>query len=57
MILKDVKLNALMMPHDVATHWNSTFDMLHFAINYHPTLDIITSEQDMKLRQFELSED
>ena len=56
-ILKDMKLGARMMPRDVATHWNSTFDMLNFAIDYRRALNTITSQQDMKLRQFELSEE
>jgi hypothetical protein len=45
------------MPRDVTTRWNSTFDMLDFSIDYRPALDIITSERDMKLRQFELSKE
>ncbi|KAF8152454.1 hypothetical protein B0H34DRAFT_664170, partial [Crassisporium funariophilum] len=31
-ILKDLRLKACMMPQDVLTHWNSTFDMLNFAV-------------------------
>jgi hypothetical protein len=46
-----------MMPRDVSTRWNSTYDMLVFAITYRAALDSITSERDMKLRQFELSEE
>jgi hypothetical protein len=46
-----------MMPRDVSTRWNSTFDMLDFAISYRAALDTITSDRDMKLRQFELSEE
>lgn len=45
------------MPRDVSTRWNSTFDMLDFAIDYRLALDTITSEREMKLRQFELSEE
>ena len=32
--LKDLKLDECTMPQDVSTHWNSTYDMLKFAINY-----------------------
>jgi hypothetical protein len=56
-ILEELKLSARMMPRDVTTRWNSTFDMLDFAIEYRLALDTITSERDMKLRQFELSEE
>ena len=51
-VLEDLSLSACMMPHDVSTQWNSTFNMLDFAVNYHAALDTITSERDMKLRQF-----
>lgn len=44
-----------MMPRDVSTRWNSTFDMLNFALEYRPALDVITSDRDLNLRQFELS--
>ena len=45
-----------MMPRDVATRWNSTFDMLEFALLYHEPLDALTSLREMKLRAYELSE-
>lgn len=44
-----------MMPRDVATRWNSTFDMLDFAIRYQKPLQNITSNLDLNLRQYELS--
>ena len=43
------------MPHDVSTCWNSTYDMLEFALEYCAALNTMTADQDMKLRQFELS--
>jgi hypothetical protein len=45
-----------MMPRDVATRWNSTFDMLRFALEYRSALDQICGDRDMKLRQYELLE-
>ena len=30
-VLEDLQLDKCMMPHDVTTHWNSTFDMLDFC--------------------------
>jgi len=56
-ILQDLKLAERMMPRDVTTRWNSTFDMLDFAVKHITAIDAITSDRDMKLRQYELSED
>ena len=44
-----------MMPRDILTCWNSTYDMLKFALDYHNALDTIAGEQDMKLQKYELN--
>ena len=44
------------MPRDVATRWNSTFDMLDFAVEHITAINTITADRDMKLRKYELSE-
>ncbi|KIL59370.1 hypothetical protein M378DRAFT_55595, partial [Amanita muscaria Koide BX008] len=41
-ICKELGLVVRMMPRDVKTRWNSTFDMLEFAIEYRLALDKIT---------------
>lgn len=46
-----------MMPRDVSTRWNSTFDMLNFAIDYRPAIDSMTSNRDLNLRKYELEDD
>jgi hypothetical protein len=46
-----------MMPRDVSTRWNSTYDMLVFAVEYREALDSITGNLRMKLRQYELTEE
>ncbi|KAF9558944.1 hypothetical protein CPC08DRAFT_638353, partial [Agrocybe pediades] len=56
-ILEELKLTARIMPCDVSTRWNSTFDMLNFAIEYCSALDMISADKNMKLRQYELSEE
>ena len=44
------------MPRDVSTRWNSTYEMLKFAYQYHEAIDKITGDQAMKLRDYELLE-
>ena len=44
------------MPRDVSTRWNSTYDMLKFALDYRVALNVITGERDMKLRKYELKD-
>jgi hypothetical protein len=56
-ILNDLKLAECMMPHDIATHWSLTFDMLNFAVKHITAINTITRDHDMKLRQYELGED
>ena len=46
-----------MMPCDVTTKWYSTFDMLDFAVKHITAIDVITRDREMKLRQYELSEE
>jgi hypothetical protein len=44
-----------MMPQDVATRWNSMYDMLDFTIDYQPAVDTMTARCDLDLRKYELS--
>ena len=43
------------MPQDVSTCWNSTFDMLKFALKYCKAIDSVSTERDLELQPFELS--
>lgn len=43
-----------MMPRDVSTRWNSTFDMLDFALKYRPAIDTMTATRELNLRKYEL---
>jgi hypothetical protein len=43
-----------MMPRDVATRWNSTYDMLDFAIQFRPAIDSMTEVRNLDLRKLEL---
>ena len=55
--LKELDFRVWMMPCNVATRWNSTFDMLEFAINYRAAIDAITSNCDLNLRKYKLEDD
>ncbi|PPQ88236.1 hypothetical protein CVT25_005286 [Psilocybe cyanescens] len=55
--LKDTKLDERMMPRDVSTRWNSTYDMLKFAIDYRKAIDRLMGDKNLGLRQYELSDD
>lgn len=54
-VLETLTLNPRIMPRDVSTRWNSTYDMVEFATEYRAALDIMTADRDMNLRKFELS--
>ena len=44
------------MPRDVSIQWNSTYDMLKFAMFYREPIDKITDEHAMKLHDYELKD-
>ena len=54
--LEDLHLRVRMMPRDVSTRWNSTFDMLNFALDYRLAIDSITSNRELNLRKYELQD-
>jgi hypothetical protein len=53
-VCADVELKAHLIPCDVVTRWNSTYDMLAFALKYRPAIDTITADKALKLRKYEL---
>ncbi|EJD32857.1 hypothetical protein AURDEDRAFT_49515, partial [Auricularia subglabra TFB-10046 SS5] len=44
-IVKELKRSERIMPRDVKNRWNSTFDMLDFALDYRPAIDKITGNR------------
>jgi len=49
-------LSSRLIPCDVKTRWNSTYDMLKMAIQYRCAIDDLTADKSMKLRQFKLDD-
>lgn len=43
------------MPRDVATRWNSTLDMLAYALKHREAIDRMTQRREGGMRKFELS--
>jgi hypothetical protein len=44
------------MPHDVTMHWNSTYDMLEFTLEYCKVIDILMADRQNELHNYKLSE-
>ncbi|KAF5331114.1 hypothetical protein D9619_005956 [Psilocybe cf. subviscida] len=54
-LLAALKLAERIMPRDVTTRWNSTYDMLQFALKYRRAIVMLTADQTTGLRQYELT--
>jgi hypothetical protein len=53
--LEDLDLAVRLMPRDVRTRWNSTYDVISFALEYRDAITSLTADRTNKLREFELS--
>ncbi|KAI0312860.1 hypothetical protein OF83DRAFT_1066514 [Amylostereum chailletii] len=56
-VIAEVDLNERIMPRDVSTRWNSTFDMLDFALWYRPAINKMCEKTEGGMRVYELSND
>jgi hypothetical protein len=54
-LLESLKVSARKMPRDVTTRWNSTYDMLVFALEYRAAIDQICGTKANGLRKYEIS--
>lgn len=52
-----LELPECKMPRDVTTRWNSTYDMLDFAVNHRSAINDITGDKTANLRKYELDDD
>ena len=53
-ILESLSLEAWVIPRDVCTRWNATYDMLDFAYQYRVAINKITDIRDMKLHAYKI---
>jgi len=53
-VLSEFNLKMKMMPWNITTRWNFSFDMLNFALDYWQAINTIINEKKMKLRQYKL---
>lgn len=54
-ILEQLDLPERLIPRDVKTRWNSSFDMLNVAIDYREALDALCATREHGLRAYELT--
>jgi hypothetical protein len=45
-----------LLPRDVRTRWNSTYDMLVVAVQYKDVVNAVTADRNLPLRKYELSD-
>lgn len=55
-ILRELDLTISLMPWDISTRWDSTFDMLAYALKYQKAIESVMQQRDLGLHQFELTE-
>ena len=53
--LEELDLEFKLIPRDVTTRWNSTYDMLRFVLDHRKAVDDYTGDRRNDLRQFELT--
>ena len=56
MSFEELELAIWIMPQDVTTWWNSTYDMLSFTMKYRKAIEHITSDLKNDLRKYELTD-
>lgn len=56
-LVRKARKRVRLIPRDVSTRWNSTFDMMEFALLYRECITDFTANANNKLRKWELSPD
>ncbi|KAJ7697117.1 ribonuclease H-like domain-containing protein, partial [Mycena metata] len=56
-VCQQLDLSPRLIPRDVATRWNSTYDMLEVAVEYREAIDTLVADKKTNLRQYELEDE
>ncbi|KIM51313.1 hypothetical protein SCLCIDRAFT_74858, partial [Scleroderma citrinum Foug A] len=48
-ILSDLRFTISLMPRDVATRWNSTFNLLEYALKHRKAVELLTQRHELGL--------
>jgi len=54
-ILQELQMAVSFLPRDVMTRWNSTFDMIDYALLHWKAINNVAQDRELGLRRFELS--
>lgn len=55
-ILNNLRMKITCMLRDIATQWNSLFDLLEYALKHRKAIDLVTQRRELGMRDFELSD-
>lgn len=50
-------MTVTLMPRDVATRWNSTLDLLEYALEHRKAIVLVTQRHELGLRDLELTDE
>ena len=50
-------MTVTLMPRDVATRWNSTLDLLEYALEHRKAIVLVTQRRELSLRDLELTDE
>ncbi|RDX39419.1 hypothetical protein OH76DRAFT_1306033, partial [Lentinus brumalis] len=56
-VVKKCGLEPRVLPRNIQTHWNSTFNMLEVALEYQLAIKAITASKKYDLREYKLDEE
>ncbi|KAF8545929.1 hypothetical protein OG21DRAFT_1589706 [Imleria badia] len=55
--MQELRMTVSFLPRDVATRWNSTLDLLDYALRHRKVVDGVTQRRDLGLRKYEVLDD